>query len=117
MTDTEGREAHAGYSGSVTNVGPGPPHGHIRYELLELITHAIEVTLPTPAISLYNNSYTYLIHPNITYAIAASQRFASRHEAVVVSFDMSGNRPRFEGQLAKGSRPPRVKQSQGRKHI
>ena len=44
-----------------------------------------------PAISLYNHSYTYLIHPSIAYAIAASQRFASCHEAVVVSFDMNGD--------------------------
>ena len=60
-------------------------------QLPEPITRAIEVTLPTPAISLYNHSYTYLIHPSIAYVIAASQRFASRHEVVVASFDMSGN--------------------------
>ena len=35
------------------------------------------------------HSYIHPIHPNIAYAIAASQCFASRHEAVVVSFDMS----------------------------
>ena len=61
------------------------------------------------------HSYIHPIHPSIAYAIVASQRFASHHEAVVVSFDMSANQPRFEGQPTKGSRPPRVKQSQGRK--
>ena len=53
------------------------------------------------------------IHPSIAYAIATSQRFASRHEAVVVSFDMSDNRPRFEGQPTKGSRPPRINRARG----
>ena len=62
------------------NIGPEPRTDISGKELLEPITHAIEVTLPTPAISLYNHSYTYLIHPSIAYAIAASQRFASRHE-------------------------------------
>ena len=53
------------------------------------------------------------IHPSIAYAIIVSQLFASCHEAEVVSFDMSGDRPGFEGRPVKGSRPPRVKQSQG----
>ena len=39
---------------------------------------------------------TILIHPNIIYAIIASQRFASCHKVVVVSSDMSGDRPRFK---------------------
>ena len=43
--------------------------------------------------------------------ITASQRFVSHHETAVASFDMSRNRPRFEGRPAKGSRPPHVKQS------
>ena len=45
--------------------------------------------------------------------ITASQCFVLRHETAVASFDMSRNRPRFEGRLAKGSRLPHVKQSQG----
>ena len=73
------------------DVGPKPRTDTSGKELAEPVTHAIEVTLPTPTISLYNHSYTYLIHPSIAYAIAASQRFASCHEAVVVAFDMSGN--------------------------
>ena len=52
--------------------------------------------------------YIHPIHPSIAYAIAASQCFVSRHEAVVISFDMSGDRPRFEGRPMEGSRPPRV---------
>ena len=47
--------------------------------------------------------------------ISASQRFVSHHEVAAASFNMSGDRPRFEGCPAKGSRPPCVKQSQGRK--
>ena len=43
----------------------------------------------------------------------ASQRFMSRHETTVASFDMGSSRPRFEGRPTKGSRPPRAKQSQG----
>ena len=64
----------------------------------------------------YIHPYIHLIHPSIAYAIIASQHFASRHKAVVISFDMSGNRLGFEGWPAKGSRPPRIEQSQGRKH-
>ena len=53
---------------------------------------------------------------SIAYAVDASQCFVLHHEAVVASFNMSNDRPRFEGQPMKGSRPPHVKQSQGRKH-
>ena len=41
------------------------------------------------------------------------QRFVPRHEMAIASYDMGGNRPRFEGRPMKGSRPPRVKQGQG----
>ena len=108
-------ETHAGYVGPVMNVGPKPHTDISGEEHPEPVTRAIEVTLPTPAISLYNHSYTYLIHPSIAYAIVASQCFVSRHKVVVVSFDMSGNRSRFKGRPMKGSRPPHVKQSEGRK--
>ena len=91
------------------DVGPEPRTDISSKELLEPVTRVIEVTLPTPTISLYNHSYTYLIHPSIAYAIAASQCFTSHHEMVVVSFDMNGDRSRFEGQPVKGSRPPHVK--------
>ena len=43
----------------------------------------------------------------------ASQRFVSRHETTVASFDMGGSRPRFKGRPMKGSRLPHAKQSQG----
>ena len=33
--------------------------------------------------------------------IPASQCFVSRHEAAAASFNMSGDRPRFEGQPMK----------------
>ena len=36
--------------------------------------------------------------------IVASQRFVSCHKAIVVSFDMSGDRPRFEGWPAVGGK-------------
>ena len=74
------------------------------------MAHTTKVTLPTPAfISI--KLYIQTLHmQNIT-----SQRFVSRHEMVVASFNMGGSRPRFKGQPAKGSRLPRVKQSQGRK--
>ena len=97
------------------------PLGHIQYELPEPVTPAIKVTLLTlilffRCMSIHSSILMHaFIHPSIAYAIIASQRFASRHEAVVVSFDMSGDRPRFEGRPTKGSRLPRVKQSQGRK--
>ena len=44
----------------------------------------------------------------------ASQRFVSRHETTVASFDIGGSRPRFEGRPMKGSRPPCAKQEPGR---
>ena len=62
-------------------------------------------------IKLHINPVIQTLHMQI----AASQRFVSHHEAAATSFDMSGDRPRFKGQPAKGLRPPRVKQSQGRK--
>ena len=43
----------------------------------------------------------------------ASQRFMSRHETAITSFDMGGSRPRFKGWPTNGSRPPRAEQSQG----
>ena len=52
---------------------------------------------------------------SIAYAIDASQCFVLRHEAEVASFNMSNDQQGFEGQTMKGSRPPHVKQSQGRK--
>ena len=48
--------------------------------------------------------------------INASQRLVLCHEAVVASFNMSNDRPGFKGQPTKDLRPPRVEQSQGRKH-
>ena len=46
----------------------------------------------------------------------ASQRSMLRHEAAVASFNMSDDQLGLKGRLTKGSRPPHVKQSQGRKH-
>ena len=46
----------------------------------------------------------------------APQRFVSRHDTAVTSFDIGGSRPRFQGWPTKGSRPPCVKRSQGRKN-
>ena len=129
------RMPHAGYTNSITNDGPRPCTDISGKELPEPITRAIEVTLPTPISTLPMHDHSFIhshacihtfihtfihssihpfihpIHPSIAYAIAASQRFASRHEAVVVSFDMSGDRLRFEGRPMESSRPPRVKQS------
>ena len=53
---------------------------------------------------------------SIAYAINASQRFVLRHKAVVASFNMSDDQQGFEGRPMKGSRPPHVEQSQGRKY-
>ena len=45
----------------------------------------------------------------------ASQCSVLCHEVAVASFNMSNDRPGFEGRPTKGLRLPRVKQSQGRK--
>ena len=90
---------HEGYADPVTNDGP---RFHLNVpvsKLTEHVTQAIEVTLPTPTLlfqcMIIHSSIP--IHPSIIYAIIASQRFVSRHEEVVISFDMSGDRPRFKG--------------------
>ena len=102
------------------DVGPEPRLDISGKEVPEPITRAIEVTLSTLIFflnydHLYIHLFNHLVHPSIAHAIAASKCFASRHEVVVVSFNMNGDRPRLEGWPTKGSRPPRVKQSQGRK--
>ena len=102
---------HESYADPVTNDGPGFHSDMPVSELTERVTRAIEVTLPNPTLLFQCMSIHSSIHPSIAYAIIASQCFASRHEAVVVSFDMSGDRPRFEGRPARGSRPPCIKQS------
>ena len=85
------------------------------------VTRVIKVTLPTPTISLYNHSFIYTcIHSFHTseashVQLNASQRSVLRHKAAVASFNMSNDQPGFEGRPTKGSKPPRVKQSQGRK--
>ena len=100
------------------------------------VTRVIKVTLPTPTISLYNHSYIHTRIHSICPCLPddsgpespgdsgtkpshvqrnASQCSVLRHEAAVASFDMSNDRPGFEGRPTKGSRPPHVKQSQGRK--
>ena len=101
---------YVGYAGSVMNVGPRLHMDISDKELPEPVTLVIEVTLPTPTFLFYYmiihssvlmhafihsfvssiHPYIHPIHPSIAYAIAASQCFASCHEAVVVSFDMSG---------------------------
>ena len=95
------------------------------------ITRVIKVTLPTLTISLYNHFIHLYMHSFISYTHAlqtilpkspggsgakalhmqsnASQRYVLRHEAAVASFNMSNDRPGFEGWPMKGSRPPRVK--------
>ena len=78
------------------DIGPKPRMDISGKEVPEPITHAIEVTLSTLIFflnydHLYIHPFNHLVHPSIAHAITASQRFASRHEVVVVSFDMSGN--------------------------
>ena len=126
---------HVGHADSVMNDERGSRSNISNRSSSNPVTRVIKVTLPTPTISLYDHSFicchsyihthihTFIharIHSfipciqSIAYAVDASQRFMLRHEAVVASFDMSDDRPGFEGRPAKGSRPPRVKQSQGK---
>ena len=91
-------------------------------------TRVIKVTLPTPTISLYDHSFICchsFIHARIHSShtseashmqLNASQRSVLHHEAAVASFNMSDDQSGFEGRPTKGSRLPRVKQSQRRKH-
>ena len=108
---------HVGHTDSVMNDERGSRSDISDRSSSNPVTRVIKVPLPTPTISLYNHSYIYTrIHPfhtskSLHMQIIASKGFASRHEAEVVSFEMSCDRPGFEGQPTKGSRPHRVKQS------
>ena len=125
-----------GYADSIMNDERGSRSDISDRSSSNPITRVIKITLPTLTISLYDHSFIYyhsyiharihtFVHPRIHSShtseashmqLNASQRFVLRHEAAVASFNMSNDRPGFEGRPMKGSRPPRVKQSQGRKH-
>ena len=113
---------YVGHADSVTNNERGSRSDISDWSSSNPITRVIKVTLPTPTISLYNHSYIYTrIHSFHTskashMRLNASQRSVLRHKAAVASFNMSNDRPGFEGRPTKGSRLPYVKQSQGRKH-
>jgi hypothetical protein len=126
-----------GHADSITNNKHGSRLGISDWSSSNPVTRVIKVTLPTPTISLYIIIHTS-IHAFIPYTHAprtilpelqegsgvkalrmqsnASQRFVLRHEVSVASFNMSNDRLGCKGQPTKGSRLPRVKQSQGRKH-
>ena len=63
------------------------------------------------------HSSIHPIHPSIAYAIAASQRFTSRHEAAVVSFDMSGDQPWFKRPAHEGLKAASRQIELGEKNI
>ena len=103
------RIPHACYADSFMNDGPGF-HSDISDKSSPNLS--LEPSLYQPPLYFFQCMSIHssiLIHPSIAYAIIASQCFASRHEAVVVSFDMSGDRPGFESHPTKDSRPPCVK--------
>ena len=51
---------HVGHADFVTNNEHGSRSNISDWSSLNPVTRVIKVTLPTPAISLYNHSYTYL---------------------------------------------------------
>ena len=112
---------HVGHAVFITNDGHGSRSDISDRSSSNPITRVIKVTLPTPTISLYEHSFIHArIHSFHTFEAShmqlnASQRSVLRHEAAVASFNMSNDRSGFEGRPTKGSRPPRVEQSQGRK--
>ena len=84
-TETKNFDARAGHTSAAANDGPEPCTGISGKSFRSLMTTKVtSLTLALVSIISY-------IHPNIAYAIAASQHFVSCHEAVVASFDMSGN--------------------------
>ena len=126
---------HVGQANSITNGGHGSRSDTSDKELLKPVTRVIKITLPKPSISFiymiihssffirmftHSSMHAFIHSSHASKAshmqINASQRFMLRHEAVVASFNMSNDRLGFEGRPTKGSRPPRVKRSQGRKH-
>ena len=123
---------HVGHADSITNDKRGSWSDISDWSSSNLVTQVIKVTLPTPAISVYNYSYIHThIHsirscppddsgpesPGGSGTKAshvqrnASQCSVLHHEGAVASFNMSNDRPRFEGRPTMGSRSPRVKQS------
>ena len=112
---------HMGHADFVTNDERGSRPDTSDRSSSDPITRVIKVTLPTPTISLYEHSFIHArIHSFHTseashMQLNASQHSVLRQEAAIASFNMSNDRPGFEGQPMKGSRPPYVKQSQGRK--
>ena len=122
---------HVGHTDSITNDKLGSRSDISDWSSSNPVTRVIKVTLSTP-LFLYIIIHTS-IHAFIPYAHAprmilpessrgsgtkashmrlnASQRSVLRHEAAVASFNMSNDRPGFEGQPTKGLRLPHVKQS------
>ena len=109
-----------GHADSVTKDERGSRSNISDWSSSNPVTRVIWVTLPTPTISLCDHSFIQIIHSSHTsealhMQLNASQRSVLHHEAAVASFNMSNDRLGFEGWPAKGSRRPRIKQSQGRK--
>ena len=122
---------HVGHANSIMNDEHGSQSDISDWSSSNPVTQVNKVTLSAPTISLYNHSYIYTrihsIHPRplddstlnrpgakaLRMQSNASQRSVLRHKAAVASFNMSNDRPGFEGWPTKGSRPPHVKQSQG----
>ena len=116
---------HEGYVEPIMNDGPRFHSNVPISELTEHITRAIEasdVSLAPPVVKTADG-VMHETQPNPFRAqrssgakashmwLNASQRSVLRHEAAVASFNMSNDRPGFEGQPMKGLRPPRIKQS------
>ena len=127
------RMPHVGYAYSITNGGPRF-HSNISSKSSPNPSLEPSRSLYQPPLFLYmiihssavihTRIHTFIharIHSSHTSEAShmqsnASQRSVLHHEAVVASFNMSNDCPGFEGRPMKGSRPPHVKQSQGRKH-
>ena len=98
---------YEGYADPIMNDGPGFHSDMPISELTERNTRAIEASVVSSA-------------PPIAETVDGVT-----HKTQLTPIEPNGargleppdsNRLRFEGQPAKGSRPPRVEQSQGRKH-
>ena len=109
---------HVGHADSITNDEHGSWSDISDRSSLNPVTRVIKVNTTKPPLFLYMNihssmhAFIHSIHPKASHMqLNASQRSVLRHEVTVASFNMSNDRPGFEGQPTKGSRLPRIKQS------
>ena len=103
---------HVGHANSVTNDERGSRSDISDRSSSNPITQVINQTPLLLYMNIHSSMHAFIhsIHPKaLVMHLNASQRSVLHHVVAVASFNMSDDRPGFEGQPMKGSRPPHVK--------